>query len=662
MAKTLKDYAAENNMSYSTAYRKYKKNEISGATVVKGDILIDEPVQKQHPNPVTASLMGRAARNFKSIEASSVRENRSANTPSETYRNIESSFVPFNNNSFTKTTSNSCLTAQEVIVLCQKAYYRLSSVRNVINTLKEFSSSKIYLTKGSQKSQEFFETYFQAIGLEAFINEFYLEFWRSANCFVYVLKGRVNDKNLKKLRESMGSTSIKASVNIPVKYIILNPADIIFQGTAFFNEGVYCKVFNQFETARLLNPQTENEKILAQSISLDKKNKTKQSIVELSPDVLVTVFNNKQSYESFGISPIYPVLDDLEFKLELKNMDRAIAKTCQQSVLHVALGYEDKGGNYQFSEEAVAKIEEVFSNGAIGNLLITDFTAKLSFVIPQIGDLLDPKKYEVVNKDIQEGLMDVVFGADDKYSNLATKVKVFVEKIRKAREVFLNQFLVPQMQQICEELGFKQVPVPNFEDIDIEDSIEFYKIITRLAELGVLTPEETFTAFDSGRLPNAEESEVSQTKFKALKDKELYQPLASNVPPDQMPGAVAPAKTGGRPAGSKAPKKSTSVGNVEYENFRQILIKETEFKNKLASSIKEKNKIKSLNKEQLEFITNLADTIILNEKSENWDFSIEKHLNLKETLETEQKTLILNSAKESGISQELAASLYHAAH
>ena len=46
-------------------------------------------------------------------------------------------------------------------------------------------------------------------------------------------------------------------------------------------------------------------------------------------------------YEAFAVSMIFPVLDDLEFKTELKRMDRAIARTCQQAVLLLTFGLRD---------------------------------------------------------------------------------------------------------------------------------------------------------------------------------------------------------------------------------------------------------------------------------------------------------------------------------
>jgi hypothetical protein len=649
MSKTLKQYAEENNISYSTAYRKYVRGGIPNAIKEKGDIIIQDIQPK--------SLVKITDKVYHTQAADSTRTNNSANSgPDDNYKNINSLFAPYyrNGQGNTSSVNNSCLDPSYMLDLCQKAYYGFSPVRRTVNTLKEFSASQIYLVGGSEKSRSFFTNYFAAIKLSSFIDNFFLEFWRSHNCFIYKLKGKINPTSLNKIKNSFSATASKASV--PVKYIILNPVDIVYEGSAFFVDGKYFKAFNKYEVSRLADPQTESERLLAASLPEDFKKQIKNKNgfgtlnVELPKELVSCVFNGKTDYEGFVVPLIYTVLDDIEHKLELKQMDRAIAKTCQQAVLHVKLGYESKDGEYNFPEKAAEKINEIFSGDSVGKVLITDFTGELDFIIPDISELLDPKKYEEVDRDIKEGLMDIIFGSDDKYSNLSTKVKVFIEKIRKARHIFLTEFLIPEMEQIAEEVGLKQIPTPKFEDIDVEDSIEFYRIITRLAEIGVLTPEETFQAFENGRLPTAQESVESQNKLKKNKDEKLYVPLLNN-------GKDTPEEAG-RPGGSKAPKAPAAVGSFDVNKVRPILLEEINLKNEIANKFKKKFKVKSFNNEQLDLVNSLGDLIIKNEEPKNWKSSIDKYYASNEKTELSDK--IEAYASELGISVDSAATLYHA--
>ena len=54
-----------------------------------------------------------------------------------------------------------------------------------------------------------------------------------------------------------------------------------------------------------------------------------------------------------------------------------------------------------------------------------------------MGDLLDPKKYTVVNQDIKEGLNNILFSdTGEKFANQNAKVKIFVEKTKSGKRIF----------------------------------------------------------------------------------------------------------------------------------------------------------------------------------------------------------------------------------
>ena len=201
----------------------------------------------------------------------------------------------------------------------------------------------------------------------------------------------------------------------------------------------------------------------------------------------------------------------------------AIARTMQQAILLVTMGDEpEKGG---VNQENLRKMQALFQNESVGRVLIADYTTKAEFVIPQIGTLLDAKKYEVVNHDINVGLNNIFVGGE-KFANQSAKVEVFIERLKCGREAFISQFLMPEIKRIARSLGFRSFPTPYFEDIGLKSDSETLRVYTRLVELGVLTADEGIQAINSHRLPNKEESIESQEEFKKLRDKGLYEPIA----------------------------------------------------------------------------------------------------------------------------------------
>lgn len=661
----LKEWAQKNNVSYSSAYRKYKKGEVKGAFVEKGDIFIpyndSVNVLKAEPNKDNTKFG-----EYHGFSIAEGRKNRSAeNSPPVAFQNISALFSPYFGNVNSYSSNDSGVSPQEVVVLCQKAYYGVSTIRRVVDTLQYFCTSRIFLKGGNAKSRKFFDSYFKAIKLETFQSRFFLEYWRSGCNFVYKIKGKIKKQDLEALQNF--SESALNKVELPVQYIILNPSDIVFNSSAFFSSGLYEKRLNGYEIQRLKNPQTLHEKQIfnalpqevRQEIDKAKKNNATTITLPLNPDEVIIIFNNKQDYESFAVPPIYPVLEDVEHKMQLKKMDQAIAKTCQQAVLHIALGYEDKQGNYHYPEEAASKLEEIFQSEDVGKVLITDFTAKVQFILPQISDLLDPKKYEVVNQDIHEGLMDIVFGGGgggEKFSNLNAKIKVFVERIRKARQAFLTEFLVPEMEIIGKEMGFKSIPNVEFEEIDLEDNINFYRIIARLGEVGMLTPNEVFTAFDSGQLPTLEESLENQQEFKKLKDKGLYQPILENKP--------AEAGLNGRPGGTSSPQTTKKVspigtkGSIDTlkENIKaydSMLFEAEKF-------FKTKYGLENLNEEQTSFVKDLTLSVAVNEKPDEWLSKINTYLVNGPVENSDRKQQIEFFATENNLSLASAVLVYGA--
>ena len=202
---------------------------------------------------------------------------------------------------------------------------------------------------------------------------------------------------------------------------------------------------------RLKNPQTEEDvKILENfdKTTLEKiKSKNASMItIPLKGEKVSAVFFKKQDYEPFAVPMGYPVLLDLNFKQELKKMDMAIARTMQQAILLVTMGTDpEKGG---INQRNLAAMQQLFQNESVGRVLISDYTTKAEFVVPRISELMDPKKYEVFDRDINLGLNNILVGGE-KFANLVSKVELFLSRLHAGRRAFVNNFLKPEIKRIA---------------------------------------------------------------------------------------------------------------------------------------------------------------------------------------------------------------------
>ena len=155
----------------------------------------------------------------------------------------------------------------------------------------------------------------------------------------------------------------------------------------------------------------------------------------------------------------YSVLDDLNRKIELKNIDQAISRSIENVVLLVTMGNEpEKGG---VNHRNLAAMQQIFKNQSVGRVLVSDYTTKADFIIPDIRKVVGPEKYEVINKDIEQGLQNVLIG-DSKYSDTQIKMKVFFQRLEESRRAFLNDFINPEIRRICKAAGLRSWPEAKF--------------------------------------------------------------------------------------------------------------------------------------------------------------------------------------------------------
>jgi hypothetical protein len=589
--------------------------------------------------------------------SSPVRRN-AASTIERTNRftNIDTGIIPFRYSNYIKNLST--LDVRDAVILCQKAYYNVAIFRNTIDLMTEFSASSIYLTGGSQKSREFFDAYFKKINLTSFQDQFFREYYRSGNVFTYRFDTSLDSEQVFKITQVFGSKALAkdGSIKIPVRYTIINPADVYVGGGVNYSYNIYYKLLSSYELEKLRDPKTEEDIEVYQGLPDDVKEKIKNKsnsyiLVPLDPKKMAAVFYKKQDYEPLSIPMGFPVLDDINWKLEMKKMDMAVTRTTQQAILLVTMGNEpDKGG---INQKNLQSMQQLFENQSVGRVLIADYTTKAQFVIPDIGSLIGPEKYEVVDRDIQIGLNNILIGSE-KFANTSIKVQVFMERLKQAREVFLNEFLIPEIRRISKDLGFKNFPVPVFEDISLKDDVQYSRIYNRLVELGVLTADEGIQAIETGRLPTPEESVQSQQKFRELKDQGFYQPLIGG-------GAQA-----GRPMGSTGTPQSTKnvkpIGSSKAFSvlkIRENILAVQDLEEEVKGSLRKKFEIKKLSNAQKDMAEKITELIIANEDSSQWKAKIQDYIEKPFDQNLNQVNEIQSIASEHQVDSYLASLLYH---
>lgn len=604
------------------------------------------------------------SRSRNSGQALGRRNSISSSPKTRPYANIYHGLSPFDY-------SSDGVDTREAVELCQLAYYNISIFRNSIDMLSDFSNSKLYLEGGNKQSKEFVESWLKKIKVSRLKDQFFRELYRSSNIFLYKINGKFKTEDYAKIRR-LGLTP--STNEIPVKYILLNPAEMKADTTTSFDGQVYKKVLSDFEIEQLKNPKDDHTKEIFNAFPLETQKQIKQggshkSInLPIDPNKLIYCFYKKQDYEPFAAPFCFGVLDDINFKLEMKKIDQAICRTVENVVLLITMGTEpSKGG---VNPKNITAMQQIFLNQSIGRVLVSDYTTKAEFLIPDLKKVLGPEKYEVVDRDIKEGLQNLIL-SQEKFSNTEIKVQMFLQRLNEARDIFIDEFLQPEIDQLGKDYGFKSVPQAKFETIDLEDKTQIQRVITRMMELGILHPEDGISVIETGVFPSPEKLRKSQEKLVKERKDGFYNPIVGGVPfispeedesqtdefsvPSRDTKNTTP-KTSGRPQGAKTLSKS----NFSVQGIKEIVDKTNDLYNVSLSTAKEVFGKKRLNKSQKDSLSNMCESVIVSTPMEEWSEKVKaclKDTNLILSLRTEEE--VTKISLEHDLPEYPAALLYH---
>ena len=588
---------------------------------------------------------------------------------------IESSGSPF-------LESEDGYSVQQAILLCQKAYYNFPIFMNAIDVMSEFTNTEHYLEDGSAQGRSFFKNWLASINIEGLKDQFFRERYRGGNIFLYRVEGKLDLKGVKTLL----GVAPKPINKIPVKYTLLNAADIIADRSVNFSTPRYRQVLSKFDIDKLRNDTSPAGVAILNSLDPEVKSKIKKSeysedgiSIKVDPKNVLMSFYKKQDYEPFAVPFGYRVLDDLNAKAELKKADQRISRTVQEAILLITMGESPKGGGIGVNNMAIEAMTELFETGENkGRVLVSDYTTEAQFIIPDLQKVVGPEKYQILNEDIKEGLQNIIIGKEN-YSSTQVKAEMFLERLRESRDAFVRDVIQPEIEKISKEMGFKKAPLFKFKNVDLKDESVTIRLVTRLLELGIFTPEQAMETIDSGIFPKAKSIKQGHKTYIEDRKDGYANPIVGGVPfvegedgtkdlnnnqggnPSQQGEKNNTKKTPGRPIGEKS--KSSSFKDDPYcgtlDEFKAVSENLSKLEDSAIKFAKEKFKIETLNTNQKELCKQLCFKLA----SAMPIAECEKKI--KEYIDNPQKMLQLEPSKETQeisdsyeVSTEAATILY----
>ena len=353
--------------------------------------------------------------------------------------------------------------------------------------------------------------------------------------------------------------------------------------------------------------------------------------------------------------------------------------TIENVVLLITMGAEpDKGG---INPHSLTAMQCLFQNESVGRVLVSDYTTEAEFIMPDVNKILGPNKYEVVNNDIREGLQNIIVGKEN-YSSTQIKAQIFLERLKEARNTFLNDFLLPQIKLVCKAMGFRKYPTPKFQEVDIKDEVQFQRVVTRLLEIGIISPEQGVHAIRTGLFPHPNTLREAQEEYVKDREEGFYNPLVGGVPSVEAPGAeeerdikekaiknkpAAPAGPAANPATKKKtpnqagrPTGTTAKEYYSRKSLQGTIYKIEKLRGDIVKGLKKELSIKRFNKAQHKMVDGLLEAVVTAAPQEQWNEKVEACIKDAENIE-QLKPLdeILEIAAEHQLTDYPSAILYH---
>lgn len=518
---------------------------------------------------------------------------------------------------------NYIISPKEAIRLSQVVYWRFGMVRHALDTMSEFTIKDLDFHSDKKISREAMTAWSNGIDLKSFLDQVALEYYRSGNVYIYRFESPIKKSPFVNLNNA--DISLTSNVKIPVRYTILDPNIIDFVSSGIVNNQNYQVVIPKSEVQAILQHFKQDPQALGalpsefqeaiKKYSGGKNGVTGDLVIVLKPENLIVLHRKKQPYEPCAMPFLAGIFDDLEFRQELRNMDKAVSRVVARILIHVKVG-NDK---YMPAPAALDAMRNKLANPSTSTYLVTDGTVEVNQYFPDIGAMLDPKKYAAVNSDIITGLgiSPAAYGeAGGNFSSNYLGIKVLLERIIDGRDKIMRQFLIPESLRVAKAFKLKN-PFeihPEIIGVDLTNEVDLKKIYTRLYEVGLLSGQSAFEAVRDNKFPTYDEEIVRQSEFKEFKDDGLFVPILN-------PGGNSP--DAGRPSGTPNPtqtqpvktspkgSKATTLRAFSQDEFLQA-------KQKGVNHIKDKFKLKKLTEEQTKIIESAcAEFLIVNEFSEN---------------------------------------------
>lgn len=440
-----------------------------------------------------------------------------------------------------------------VLQMCYDFYQRGGVVATVVNRLAEFTITDI--RNGQRDTSDEANNYYKAIlhskpsRLMRFLRNMALE---------YFLTGMVLPRvSWEELPGELIDPSLKASKTYWMPTFDLYPPMLVeARWEGWGRKSFWLKVPDK--DIRLI--RNGGSKIKEQQLKY-------QNYVDQYPIFVSQIMKGANTIEIVDTDPIlrkeisvspyptpylFPVLEPLIFKQQLRRMDFAVASRVINAILLIREGNDD----YPLTEENAGNLEKLKAQiqARTGNpllmerlfMLFSNHTTQMEWITPDLDALLNQEKYQQVNDELQEGLgFTTILLTGESRQAQASEVSTWaiqpqMEEFRSMSIEWLRDLYI----EAQDKNNFRNFPEPQYKPIKLQDFVKTAAVFAALFSEGNVSRT---TRDDMAGIDFETEAELMKDESETAKGLPAFMPTPYSPLPPAIGGGAGP----GRPIGSQ---------------------------------------------------------------------------------------------------------------
>lgn len=507
-----------------------------------------------------------------------------------------------------RSANTSNLTMDELFRICDKAYEKVSIVRNIMDTISEFACQGVDVVHRETSKNKFIKEWFRRVRGQFVSERFCSMAERHANIPIQIAYAKINvpvENEMTRTMAGFDNEMVKkdevVKKEIPWRFTFLHPCSIeVIGGNAavFIDKPAYALKLDKSLKSELakLNKLGATEKQAELEAEINKAiSNAKGNLLPLNPSRFEMYHYKKDDWQIWAVPIIKSILDNLIHLEKLQLADSAALDGAISNIRHWKVGIIDPtnpAASIIPTKAGINKMKQIIANNVGGGTMDLVTGPELSFTES------NTKVYQFLNPDKFKNTLDAIYdglgvppvlrsgGTGGTSSNNYVSIKTLIERLRYIRSM-LVEFWTKQLIIIQKALGWKYPANIVFDEIILSDESLEKKLLLDLCDREIISEDAVREYF--GYIPEIER--IRLTKQMKSRDANKIPPKASpfhNPQTEQemqklslQSGDVTPSQVGVK----LKPKKAGEKTRTELMDQQKVLqIKEnTKVKMKLAA-------------------------------------------------------------------------------